>query len=516
MMQFHAHIRAHIVCSVRCSIATVLAIMLSFVFSGCATRKRTAENKNAYITYPTTRITAHRNGESQILSHSSMRVKRTVEKNVQQDANATAPTTSDIQTTDLWLEIARGIHIRPLTSRRYHRIFKRYADNQAFFDRISRNATGYLHYVVQEVKKRNMPMVLTLLPIVESDYDSHALSHAGAAGAWQIIPSTGRLLDIQQDWWFDGRLDIVSATDGALTYLQSMYDRFGSWKLALAAYNCGPSCVSRAINYNRKRNKPTTFEHLRLPKETKDYVPKLYAIGTIIKDPTRYGIFLPPISNRPFFAVVPLDQQVSFPVIANKLGLDVDTLYALNSGYKHWATHPHRNSHLIVPVTLEQKTRTMLQNHDTQIIWQRYLIQQNQTLAQISKKDNLPLEEILQIHDIQPSKKYTSNKVILAPIQKSHSVVFKQRFEKIIKNLEYRDSKQYYRVRRGDSLWSIAKKHNTSVAKLMRINKMRKKSYIYPGNRIKIYEKRGYQYAQFTPPYTRKSIRISYLDESDF
>src|SRR5258708_14171491 len=165
-------------------------------------------------------------------------------------------------------------------------------------------ASLYLYYIVQEIEKRGLPNELALLPFVESAMQPQAVSSAQAAGLWQFIPSTGRLYSLEQNLWKDERLGVVESTRAALDYLEKLHAEFGSWQLALAAYNYGESGVERALAYNRSRHKPLTYESLRLPRETQNYVPKLQALKNIVADPQRYGIELPAINDEPYFVTV--------------------------------------------------------------------------------------------------------------------------------------------------------------------------------------------------------------------
>ena len=172
-------------------------------------------------------------------------------------------------------------------------------------ERIFRRGKPYLAYILSEVQKRNFPTEIVLLPFVESGYDPFAYSHGRAAGMWQFIPGTGKMYGLKQDWWYDGRRDVVASTQAALDYLDYLQQQFdGDWLLAMAAYNSGSGTVSKAIRKNRKAGKPTDFWHLQLPQETAAYVPKLLAISNIVRRPAKYNVSLAPIELAPTFTVV--------------------------------------------------------------------------------------------------------------------------------------------------------------------------------------------------------------------
>ena len=196
-----------------------------------------------------------------------------------------------------------------------------------------------------------MPAEIALLPIVESAYDPFAYSHGRAAGLWQFVPATGKRFGLKQDWWYDGRRDILDSTAAALDYLQYLHKRFkGDWLLALAAYNSGEGTVSKAQRKNRKKGKPVGFWDLALPGETRDYVPKLIALKQLVATPSVYGIKLEGVPNRPYFAVVETAAQIDLAVAADLAGLELDKLYRLNPGFNQWATSPDGPHRLLIPV----------------------------------------------------------------------------------------------------------------------------------------------------------------------
>ncbi|MFZ5539207.1 MAG: transglycosylase SLT domain-containing protein, partial [Pseudomonadota bacterium] len=196
---------------------------------------------------------------------------------------------------DVWDRIRSGFALPDLTTKSVAAATRWYQDRPDYIDRMASRASLYLFHIVEEVEKRGIPTELALLPFVESAMQPEAESHARASGLWQFIPSTGKRYALEQNVWKDERRDIVESTRAALDYLQKLYDDFGDWHLALAAYNMGEGGLARAIQRNRRAKKPTDYASLRLPRETQFYVPKLQAIKNIVRDPAAYGITLPAI-----------------------------------------------------------------------------------------------------------------------------------------------------------------------------------------------------------------------------
>ncbi|CAM0723522.1 LysM peptidoglycan-binding domain-containing protein [Acinetobacter baumannii] len=227
-----------------------------------------------------------------------------------------------------------------------------FISRQPYLDRLSARASRYLYHTVKEAERRGLPTELALLPVIESSYDPAATSSAAAAGLWQFIPSTGRIYGLQQTCMYDGRRDVVESTRAAYEFLGSLYNQFGSWELALAAYNAGPGRIQQAINRNQAAGLPTDYWSLKLPQETMNYVPRFLAVAQIIKNPRAYGVSLPPIANRPHFREVTLSAPLSLNEIASVTGLSRAELYALNPGYRGETVDPASPMRILIPADI--------------------------------------------------------------------------------------------------------------------------------------------------------------------
>ena len=223
--------------------------------------------------------------------------------------------------------------------------------NPEYLDRVFGRAALYMHYIVEEIDRRGMPMELALLPVIESAFEPFAYSSARAAGLWQFIPGTGNRFGLPQNWWYDGRRDVVESTRAALDYLQFLHDEFqGDWLLAVAGYNCGENCVARAVARNRAEGKGTSFWDLRLPRETRAYVPKLLAMKRLVNDPTAAGISFSTIPNEPYFTRVEVPTQIDLKLAAELAGLGQDEFFELNPAFHRWATPPEGPHALLLPL----------------------------------------------------------------------------------------------------------------------------------------------------------------------
>ncbi|MES2075637.1 MAG: transglycosylase SLT domain-containing protein [Pseudomonadota bacterium] len=237
-----------------------------------------------------------------------------------------------LRETDVWGRIRTGYAIPDLDNSLVAKHVTWYSTRPDYIARTTARASRYLFHVVNELEKRGMPTELALLPFIESAFNPQALSSANAAGMWQFVPGTGRDFNLKQSVFKDDRRGIVASTDAALTYLQRLYDMFGDWQLALAAYNWGEGSVQRAIKRNQALGKPTDFESLAdlMPAETRNYVPKLQAVKNIIANPGQYGLSLPLIDNQPYFTAVDKTSDIDLTIAAQLAELSVDEFKALN------------------------------------------------------------------------------------------------------------------------------------------------------------------------------------------
>lgn len=240
-----------------------------------------------------------------------------------------------------------------------------FISRQPYLDRLSARASRYLYHTVKEAERRGLPTELALLPVIESSYDPAATSSAAAAGLWQFIPSTGRIYGLKQTGMYDGRRDVVESTRAAYEFLGSLYNQFGSWELALAAYNAGPGRIQQAINRNQAAGLPTDYWSLKLPQETMNYVPRFLAVAQIIKNPKAYGVELPPIANRPHFREVTLSAPLTLNEIASTAGLSRAELYALNPGYRGEAVDPASPMRILIPADLSPSIDNKLKGKKT-------------------------------------------------------------------------------------------------------------------------------------------------------
>jgi len=252
---------------------------------------------------------------------------------------------------DVWGRIRSGYAIPDISNELVAKHVNWYAARPEYISRTTARASRYLFHVVTELEKRGMPTELALLPFIESAFNPQALSSANAAGMWQFVPGTGRDYNLKQDAFKDERRGVLASTDAALSYLQRLYDMFGDWQLALAAYNWGEGSVQKAIKRNQAAGKPTDFESLAelMPAETRNYVPKLQAVKNIIANPAQYGLNLPAIDNTPYFTAVDKTSDIDLTIAAHLAELSVDEFKALNPQFKRPVITGDEQTKILLP-----------------------------------------------------------------------------------------------------------------------------------------------------------------------
>lgn len=317
--------------------------------------------------------------------------------------------------TSLWDRIRQGFGVPDLSSPLVQQQIDWFANRPDFIKRTVARSSLYLYHIVEEVQKRGMPTEIALLPVVESAFNPVAYSRAHASGIWQFIPSTGKDFGLKQNFWYDGRRDVMAATSAALDYLEKLYGMFGSWDLALAAYNWGEGAVSRAIARNAARGLPTDYQSLTMPSETRHYVPRLQAVKHIIANPQQYGITLEEIPNRPYFATVTTNRHMDMRLAAKLADTPLEEFMSLNPGYSRPVIRANSEQTLLVPIAKAETFRLNLEKHDQPLVsWQAYQIKNGETLDRIAARHNITLASLRQINGI--TRKIGAGSTVLVPV----------------------------------------------------------------------------------------------------
>lgn len=377
---------------------------------------------------------------------------------------------ADLAEHDLWPRIRSGFAMRDLDSKLVARHEKWYASRPDYVARMTDRARRYLYYITEEVERRGMPSEIALLPMIESAFNPGAYSTSRASGIWQFIPSTGKIFGMQQNWWYDGRRDVISATNGALDYLQKLHDMFGDWELALAAYNCGEGAVQRAQARNRKRGLPVNYTSLKLPKETRNYVPKLLAIKNIIANPASFALALPDIRNEPYFAAVATTMHIDVKLAAQLADITIEEFIALNPAHNRPVILQDNTDLILLPVDKMETFRANLESYDKPLVtWQSYQPKKGERLDKLAPRFGLSVENLKSVNGLTARGNISTGQTLLVPLNAEET---ETEFETFNMQLAADDQSRAvkHRVRRGDTLGSLARRYHVSIAKLKQWN----------------------------------------------
>ena len=401
----------------------------------------------------------------------------------------------EIADADLWQRIRDGYALGENPHSRVDDYVSWYAKHQGYIDRVSERGQRYLFHITQRLEEENLPLEIALLPIIESAFDPFAYSHGRASGMWQFLTGTGGDYGLKQNWWYDGRRDVLDATDAAISYLQDLHRMFdGDWLLALAAYNTGQGNLRRAINRNKRAGKPTDFWSLHLPRETRAYVPQLLALARVVKDPDQYGITLPPIPNSPYFTEVDIGSQLDLAQAAELAQITMDELYLLNPGLNRWATDPAGPHRLLLPISAAEKFTTALAQipAEQRISWERYRIQSGDSLIKIARQHNTSVEALQTANQLSSSR-IRAGDTLLIPRASEGAAYYAHSQPQRLQQTQARaqgapgSEKIEYTVRRGDSFWRIANRHQVTVSALARWNGMSPRDTLRPGQTLVVW-----------------------------
>ena len=393
---------------------------------------------------------------------------------------------------DLLGMLRREFSLDPIMNNRVQAELNWFVRNPNYLNRVFNRAQRYLPFIVDELQRRDLPMELALLPIVESAFDPFAYSHGRAAGLWQMIPGTARRFGVRQNWWYDGRRDIVDSTHAALDYLEYLHDLMdGDWLHAIASYNSGEGNVLRAIKRNRAKSKPTDFWNLSVPRETSAYVPRLMALVEIVRDPDQFGLALPELVDEPQFVVADVGGQLDLALAAELSGMDLDGLYAYNAGNNRWATDPAGPHRLILPMDIAEDFQNALATVPVKerVRWQRHKVKNGEAISQIAERYNVTVSTIKTANSLK-SNLIRAGDHLMIPVSTKplgeYSLSATERRE-AKQNTVRKGNRVEHVVSSGDSFWSISRKYNVDMRKLASWNGMAPRDTLSIGQKLVVW-----------------------------
>ena len=400
----------------------------------------------------------------------------------------TAPVAEVDVPADLWERIRRGFAMPDLAVDQVQDRERWYADRPDYIQRMTARSSKYLFHIVEELEQRNMPTELALLPFIESAFNPQAVSSARASGMWQFMPRTGKHFDLKQNAFRDDRRDVLASTRAALDYLQRLHGMFGDWHLALAAYNWGEGNVGKALARNKRLGEPLNYTELRMPAETRMYVPKLQAMKNLVANPDGLGVTLPTIPNHPYFQTVPLPRDADVAVIAKLAEVSMDDFKALNPSAHRPVMLASGTPHILLPWDNAEIFQRNLESHDGQLAsWTAWVAPKNMKVADAAKRVGMSEEELRTVNKIPPRMLIKAGSALLVPRSISHQ---KDVSEKLADtgqlNLapEQVLRKQVVKARKGDTMASLAKRYKVSVDQLADWNKLALNSSLKPGQKV--------------------------------
>jgi membrane-bound lytic murein transglycosylase D len=385
-----------------------------------------------------------------------------------------APPGAAEQPDDLWERIRLDLSWQDVESTRVDKARNAILRQSNYMAVVSNRADYYLYYIVEEVQKRDMPVEIALIPVVESTLNPFASSSSGAAGLWQIMPATGDHLGLEQDRYYDGRQALRDSTTVALDYLEDLHGRFDNdWLLALAAYNYGVGNVTRARKENEEKGLGTDYWSLKLPRQAHTYVPKLIALAQIVAEPERFDVEIPVVTNVPSFEVAELGGTMQMAQAAELAGVDVDTLRALNPGQIGDIISPYRQELLLPAGTLDRFEYNIAQLSPEELVqWKTYRIKSGDSLDLIARKFDTDVAVLQQINGIH-NDTIRAGSMLKIPADSSEQ-------------LDSVPDPEGYSVRAGDSLYLIAGRYKVSVNDIIAWNALDPAAYLKPGQKLRL------------------------------
>jgi len=317
---------------------------------------------------------------------------------------------------NLWIHIRQGFQLPELDSPLVLQQTRWLTARPDYLDRSMARSSRYLFYIVEEVNRRNMPSELALLPFVESAFNPEAKSTAKAMGIWQFMPRTGKDFKLTQNVFRDERRDVLQSTNAALDYLQRLYNQFGDWQLALAAYNWGEGNVAKAIKRNQAQRKPTDYLSLTMPRETREYVPKLMAYKNIVNDPAAYGIVLPEVENHPYFVAIDVTRDIDVEVAAQLAEMSLVDFRNLNPAFNKPVILGAADQQMLLPFARAELFQMNLASYTKPLSsWTALTITKSETAEQLSTRLNLNPQLIRDVNDIPRGIRIRAGSTVLIP-----------------------------------------------------------------------------------------------------
>lgn len=409
------------------------------------------------------------------------------------DADQPVDTQSAAAQEDLWLRIRSGFAMPDLDNDLVRKQEQYYAGKPDYIQRMVDRGSRYLYHVVSEIQKRHMPTELALLPFVESAFNPHAVSTAQASGMWQFVPATGKTFDLKQNVFRDDRRDVLASTRAALDYLQKLYGMFNDWQLALAAYNWGEGSVQKAIKRNEAAGLPTDYESLRMPAETRNYVPKLQAIKNIVAHPEQFAINLPPLQNHPYFLSVPLDRDIDVDLAAKLAGVSLEEFRQLNPQVNKPVMLAAGTDQVLLPYDAAAQFVSRIQQYPGQLAsWTAWVAPRTLRPAEAAKMVGMDEDELRRVNRIPAKMLVKAGSTLLVPRSSTRTADVSAEVADSGMIALAPDVPPLRKValkagRKGDTVAAVARRYKVSASQVAQWNKTSSTGRFKPGTSFVVY-----------------------------
>ena len=474
-------------------------LLLALFMSGCATQLQTPEVAQPALTtassatvetiaaptqtQPTPVITAP------IAEAAPPVAAINMERPVELSPNATLGIQAEI---DIWERIRRGFAMPDLDNDLVRNREQWYASRPDYMLRMTERSRPYLFHIVEELERRNMPTELALLPFIESAFNPQAVSSAKAAGMWQFMPATGKYFDLKQNLFRDERRDVLESTRAALDYLQKLHTMFGDWHLALAAYNWGEGSVGRALARNKAQGKPLTYTDLRMPDETRYYVPKLQAVKNIVAQPDAFSTELPLIQNHPYFKSVAIERDIDVAVAAKLANVSLEDFKALNPAMNRPVILAAGTPQILLPWDNATVFENNLQARPDRRLssWTAWQAPRTMKAEDVAKQVGMPVQQLRSVNGIPARMLVRAGSTLLVPRQGHMNNDVSEHLADnghLLLAPEVRLRKIFIKVRKNDSLASLASHHGVTTANLATWNKLQPNARMRAGQKLAVY-----------------------------
>ncbi len=389
---------------------------------------------------------------------------------------------------DLWTRIRRGFAMPDLQVDMVQEREQWYANRPDYIERMTARSSKYLYHIVEEIERRGMPTELALLPFIESAFNPQAVSSARASGMWQFMPRTGKDFDLKQNAFRDDRRDVLASTRAALDYLQRLHGMFGDWHLALAAYNWGEGNVGKAVNRNLRAGQAVAYTDLRMPAETRLYVPKLQAMENLIANPQGKGIQLPSIPNHPYFQTVPLPRDMDVALVARLAEVPIEDFKALNPSAHRPVLLAGGISQILLPWDNAEIFERNMAAYDGRLAsWTVWVAPKNMKVPEAAKKVGMSEEDMRSVNKIPPRMLIKAGSALLVPRpSKQEQDVTSKVADNGQLNLapEVVLRKRVIKAGKKDTLASVAKRYKIAAADVAKWNNLPFDSALKPGQKL--------------------------------